>query len=71
MICVCACENVFESMNVTVSEWVSGCMIVTEIETVCVCVFKQSSSCKHLIATTLPGKMGNTGKSNKISNVLF
>ena len=46
-------------------------MIVTEIEKVCVCVFKQSSSCKHLIATTLKGKMGNTGKLNKISSVLF
>jgi hypothetical protein len=46
-------------------------MLGTEIETVCVCVFKQSSSCKYLIATTLPGKIGNTGKSNNVNNVLF
>ena len=35
---VCVCVHV-RMCWVTVSEWVSGCMIVTEIETVCVCEF--------------------------------
>jgi hypothetical protein len=59
IVCVCVCVHTHTC----------GCDSDRDREILCLCVFKQSSSYKHLIATTLPEKIGSTGKYNKISSV--